>query len=56
MLFRCSDQFNPGDPDFDYMHQVVAKALAPHRQAPPPRGVADPGRQDACAYHPGQSY
>ncbi len=56
VLFRISDQFNPNDPDFDYMHQVVQKALAPpvkHR-----RHTSSPAQDDtdACAYHPGQSY
>ncbi len=55
VLFRYSDQFNPNDPDFDYVHQVVAKALAPHpahSHAPRPTQTDN----DACAYHPGQSY
>ena len=56
VLFRISDQFNPNAPDYDYMHEVVAKALAPHphrgHHAPSPVEKDD----DACAYHPGQSY
>jgi hypothetical protein len=57
VLFRISDQFNPNDPDFDYVHQVVRKALAApahrrrHRATSPAQDDAD-----ACAYHPGQSY
>jgi anionic cell wall polymer biosynthesis LytR-Cps2A-Psr (LCP) family protein len=57
VVFRSSDDFNPGAPDYAYVHQVVAKALAPltkhhHHHA------ADPAQtdNDACAYHPGQSY
>jgi hypothetical protein len=56
VLFRSSADFSPGSPDFDYMHQVVQKALAPpahHRHHAPPSTEDD---QDACAYHPGQSY
>lgn len=57
VLFRLSDQFNPNDPDFTYMHQVVQKALAPpvrhHRHHVAPVTQVD---KDACAYHPGVSY
>jgi LCP family protein required for cell wall assembly len=55
VLFRISDQFNPNDPDFGYMHQVVQKALLPpvkHHHAP----AVTQDDTDACAYHPGQSY
>jgi LCP family protein required for cell wall assembly len=56
VLFRISDQFNPNDPDFAYMHQIVQKALAPpvkHRHHPASTTQVD---NQACAYHPGQSY
>jgi LCP family protein required for cell wall assembly len=56
VLFRSSADFSPGNPDFDYMHQIVQKALAPpahHRHHAPPAAEDD---QDACAYHPGQAY
>jgi LCP family protein required for cell wall assembly len=55
VLFRISDQFNPNDPDFGYMHQVVQKALLPpvkHHHTP----AVTQDDTDACAYHPGQSY
>jgi LCP family protein required for cell wall assembly len=56
VLFRSSAEFSPGAPDFDYVHQVVQKALAPpaHRR----HDAASPAEddQDACAYHPGQAY
>ncbi len=29
VVFRSSEQFSPGDPDFVWLHSVVAKALAP---------------------------
>ena len=45
------DSFNPGDPDFDYVHETVAKALAPHRHHAH-RPPAEQDNQDACAYHP----
>jgi hypothetical protein len=56
VLFRSSSDFSPGAPDFDYMHEVVQKALAfrpRHRHH-----AASPAQddKDACAYHPGQSY
>jgi polyisoprenyl-teichoic acid--peptidoglycan teichoic acid transferase len=56
VLFRLSSDFSPGDPDFDYMHEVVQKALLPptkHRHHTPPATQDD---QDACGYHPGVSY
>jgi len=55
VLFRSSEDFNPNDPDFDYVHEKVAQALlppAPHRHHQ--RRAEDD--QDACAYHPGQNY
>jgi len=56
VLFRSSTTFNPGAPDFDYMHQLVQKALAP--RAPHRHHAQSPAQvdQDACAYHPGESY
>jgi polyisoprenyl-teichoic acid--peptidoglycan teichoic acid transferase len=56
VLFRLSTEFNPGSPDFDYVHEVVRKALvsqARHGHHGPPTTQDD---NDACAYHPGQSY
>ena len=56
VLFRSSTTFNPGAPDFDYMHQVVQKALLPptHHAHHAPSATEDD--KDACAYHPGQAY
>jgi LCP family protein required for cell wall assembly len=51
VVFRYDDSFNPGDPDFDYVHETVAKALAPH-QHHAHRPPAEQDNQDACAYHP----
>jgi polyisoprenyl-teichoic acid--peptidoglycan teichoic acid transferase len=56
VLFRSSTEFNPGAPDFDYVHQVVQKALASpvkHHHTPPSPAQDD---TDACAYDPGQAY
>ena len=55
VLFRLSSDFSPGDPDFDYMHEVVQKALAPRKHH---HHAQSPAQDDtnACAYHPGQGY
>jgi polyisoprenyl-teichoic acid--peptidoglycan teichoic acid transferase len=56
VLFRSSAEFSPGAPDFDYVHQVVQKALAPHVHHR--HHAASPAEDDtdACAYRPGQAY
>ena len=51
VVFRRSDSFNPGDPDFAYVHDTVAKALAPHAHHAH-RPPAEQDSVDACAYHP----
>ncbi len=51
VVFRLSDSFNPGDPDFAYVHDTVAKALAPHAHHAH-RPPAEQDSVDACAYHP----
>jgi LCP family protein required for cell wall assembly len=51
VVFRLSDSFNPGDPDFAYVRQTVARALLPHHRS----GVQQPPADDSldvCAYHP----
>ena len=53
VVFRSSDKFFSGDPDFDYMQEVVRKAIDPD---PKPKGkkrrnlaeTEDP--VDVCAY------
>ena len=54
VVFRSSDQFFPGDPDFAWMQSVVEKALSPRPAAG--AGKDDPGKavrtKDACGYHP----
>jgi polyisoprenyl-teichoic acid--peptidoglycan teichoic acid transferase len=54
VLFRSSDEFNPNDPDFDYVHEKVAQALLPPTRHKHKHRAEDD--QDACAYHPGQNY
>jgi polyisoprenyl-teichoic acid--peptidoglycan teichoic acid transferase len=56
VLFRSSSEFNPGDPDFDYMHEVVQKALVHHARHRHKAPAATEDDKDACAYHPGQAY
>jgi anionic cell wall polymer biosynthesis LytR-Cps2A-Psr (LCP) family protein len=54
LAFISSDKFFSGDPDFDWMHETVAKALGPKTHGP----KDDPGTavktDDACGYHPVQ--
>ncbi len=55
VVFKTSDKFFSGDPDFDYMHDLVQNAIYP------PKKVGGKGREqrpeaenpkDACAYQP----
>jgi LCP family protein required for cell wall assembly len=53
VVFRASEQFFSGDPDYDYVRDVVAKAIDPpkkkaKRKAEKPEAVENP--VDACAY------
>jgi polyisoprenyl-teichoic acid--peptidoglycan teichoic acid transferase len=54
IAFVSSDRFSSADPDFPWMHSVVAKALAPRSGSAAPKD--DPGTavrtDDACGYHP----
>jgi LCP family protein required for cell wall assembly len=56
VLFRSSTDFNPGAPDFEYMHEVVQKALAPPAAHHHHAQSATEDDTDACAYNPGQAY
>jgi LCP family protein required for cell wall assembly len=56
VVFRSSTEFNPGAPDFDYVHEVVQKALAPPVRHRPHAPSATQDDKDACAYHEGQAY
>jgi polyisoprenyl-teichoic acid--peptidoglycan teichoic acid transferase len=53
IAFINSDRFFSGDPDFDWMRSVVAKATGPRT---PRADRDDPGNAvktaDACGYHP----
>jgi LCP family protein required for cell wall assembly len=54
VVFKRSDEFNSGDPDFDYVHDRVYKALHPKKR--PKSGNTSVTRPDdttdACAYQP----
>jgi LCP family protein required for cell wall assembly len=46
VVFRSSDQFYPGDPDFDWVHATVDKALRPPEPAGTHAGGKPPGGGD----------
>ena len=52
VVFRSSEQFSSGDPDFEWMQDTVARAIDP----PPKNGSGDrdpaDDPDDACAYQP----
>ncbi|MGH3425627.1 MAG: LCP family protein, partial [Nocardioidaceae bacterium] len=64
VVFRPSEHFVPGDPDYDWLHHAVQKALgnAPKDEGPKPgkssdrptepSGGASKEPADPCAYHP----
>ena len=56
VVFRSSDKFFSGDPDFEWMRSVVRRALTPHAHSGPREGPSDPGTavdaEDVCAYAP----
>ncbi|MDQ4055337.1 MAG: LCP family protein, partial [Actinomycetota bacterium] len=53
VVFRSSEKFNSGDPDFDYMRDTVQKTLHPPARKPgakPHSEAVEP--VDVCAYNP----
>jgi polyisoprenyl-teichoic acid--peptidoglycan teichoic acid transferase len=52
VVFRSSDDFYPGDPDFDWLHQTVEKALAPHHGERHHKDTVEEDSKSACAYNP----
>lgn len=54
VVFRSSDKFFSGDPDFDYMREVVQKTLVPPKRTPgEPKPESEAVKPvDACAYNP----
>lgn len=54
VVFKTSEQFFSGDPDYDYVRETVQKALHPPARKPgapkPPKTSED--TEDACAYDP----
>ncbi|QNN53287.1 LCP family protein [Nocardioides mesophilus] len=62
VVFRSSDRFSPGDPDFGWMRSVVRRALTPPRKpgpgvddAPTPRPTAAPTPEPSPAPDPGEA-
>lgn len=54
VVFKTSEQFFSGDPDYDYVRETVHKALNPMPRAPgaPAPPQAADNTKDACAYQP----
>ena len=58
IAFVSSDRFFSGDPDYDWMHESVQRALASldGKRPPRPPDADDPGEavdvKNSCAYHP----
>lgn len=52
VVFRSSDDFYPGDPDFDYVRETVATALEKHPGGGKKGNKAEEDNKDACAYQP----
>ncbi len=53
VVFKTSDKFNSGDPDYDYVRETVQNALHPPKREPGDpkvRRAEDP--VDVCAYNP----
>jgi polyisoprenyl-teichoic acid--peptidoglycan teichoic acid transferase len=50
VVFRPSDEFNPGDPDFAWLRETVRKALSPHHKKEHRTGRGAVDDNDACAY------
>ncbi len=54
VVFRASDSFTSANPDFDYMREIVAKAIDPPKKKNGKREkiAAAENPIDVCAYHP----
>ncbi|HSS67541.1 MAG TPA: LCP family protein, partial [Nocardioidaceae bacterium] len=52
VVFRSSDEFNPGDPNYDWMHETVDRALEAHNGTGHHKPKAEEDSKNACAYHP----
>jgi LCP family protein required for cell wall assembly len=52
VVFRSSDQFYPGDPDYRYLKSTVDKALQPHTGGKHHKPGVEEDSKNACAYHP----
>jgi hypothetical protein len=51
-VFRSSDEFYPGDPDYDWMHETVDRALEAHNGSGHHKPKAEEDSKNACAYQP----
>jgi polyisoprenyl-teichoic acid--peptidoglycan teichoic acid transferase len=52
VVFRSSEDFYPGDPDFGWLHETVDKALEPHKGPGQHKPSAEEDSKNACAYQP----
>jgi LCP family protein required for cell wall assembly len=52
VVFRSSDEFYPGDPDFDWMRTTVDRALEAHHGTGHHKPSVEEDSKNACAYHP----
>ncbi|GAA3829135.1 LCP family protein [Nocardioides panacisoli] len=52
VVFKTDDQWSSADPDFDYMRDVVQRALNPEPGSGGHKKDPATGAKDACAYHP----
>ncbi len=55
VVFRRSDKFEPSNPDFDYVHDVVSRAIDPVEKKPGTKRKKVREEEDpaaACAYNP----
>ncbi|MFB9314996.1 LCP family protein [Nocardioides plantarum] len=57
VVFKSSDKFDSGNPDYDYVRKTVDRALNPPPRKPGSNGAPRPDKTsedpvDVCAYHP----
>lgn len=54
VVFRSSEEFNSAEPDFDYIHDLVQRAIYPAPKEPGAEKKSNPAAdpKDACAYNP----
>jgi LCP family protein required for cell wall assembly len=52
VVFVSSEEFNPAEPDFHWLHQTVGEALAARRGGGHHKPGIEQDSKNACAYHP----